>query len=1754
VPQTGNIPPNPAGALHEAPAIDRLADAELPGELAGILDRYMADLQAGTAPDRRELLAAHPALAGQLEQCLAGIEFVHGTSGPAAAAPAALGEYRIIREIGRGGMGVVYEAEQTSLHRPVALKVLRFGVVADEEAMKRFRREAETVARLHHTNIVPIFAIGSENGVHYYAMQLIDGRSLAEVLAESQRSGTPPSADNVARWGLQAAEALGHAHERGVIHRDIKPSNLLLDREGQVWLTDFGLAKRADEATLTVHGTLMGTPRYMSPEQAAALQQPVDRRTDIYSLGASLFELATGRPVFESTAPHLVVAQILTEEPALPRQFRPELPRDLETIILKCLAKEPGQRYQTAHALANDLRAVLEGRPIAARRVRWTERAARYVRQRRKTFKGAGFAALGTLLLLTGAFLLWRYYSDWRLGRVVLKTGGPSLTAQLLLDSTDEPIGEPFSIGDHSALTLPAGDYRLRVCGSGLMGQTYRLAFNRGETMTHSVSLDDTSLLQDAGVLFSSIMGAPVGSQVKADFVQWNGAALIRFDARTGERIWYSEALGDAQRAAAAMSAALGGHQPPAKLVEPAPDLNGDGTGDLVWAMIGTSSLLAVSGRDGRSLWSYSPNPDGTRGLMPTVPPATRQAHAFGGVLGGPCAADVDGDGTADLIGAFLVTDFPAAIMGDAGKSPAGAPRTEMTLPGRRVVAAVSGRTGKELWHYVIDPKPTDLPEADLDRGITYVSQSKGALVAFVDDARWIGLDAATGRPKRPSFELGFKPVQAVQYADLDGDGAIELLALEAKGTFEPFTAPDLVAFSVGTGKRLWAARTMAYFKPQAGISAHVWPLITDFDGDGRAEIVVPHVDALPPRNGTLYGGLRVLDGPTGQPRWHKPLWPGMQFGPDTLAHLLAAPDLDADGTRDLIAVSRYSGRVRDKPDFTEREPTRAYVDAVSGKDGRTLWSWRSDALADYATLIWPAFWWGHGPDGWPLLVLPTGGGLRPGKLPVTRFGLPDPPAVHLLAAGSGREAHRIKGLAWPRSADLDGDGLADLWGSFEDKLRAFRGDGPEAWRALGGFQRAGDLDGDGTTDVVSDDLPAVRSVWPTKPESRTVLARSGRDGRLLWQSLLDPRAESLPWGKWASSYSFVSLPLPCDDLDGDGLPDVVVIGGPDGIGPRGQESVSFHLSAHSGSTGRWLWSAASPRPSLPAGTMLPAALSYIQSVAACPRDGRRLPELLVLYQIMVQQSAPPSGFDVYYRLARVSGRDGRLLWDIPLIKHSGGLSKLMRFAPEFADADGDGSPEIFLLLDGVSASAPSPLELCVLSLASGEKRWKCRLDPGLPTAPAFAVGDLDGDRRPEVVVREHPDETDHPDGLVTALEGQTGTRRWTWRSGTQFAATDNTSTFRLVDFDGNGRKEVCLSFALSQKRRRVEIIDARGRSRVGRDIESVNPPTLWNVDLDGDGREELLIKGGSRLRACRGDLSEQWSVPGKEPIREILPAASGRPATVVMSPSLGIDGATGKPVWSIGKARSILPSIDGKSPPCGLAGPDGTTACRVALPIAAAQPGEVARGAPAIPISARDDLRWKRALPWVWPVEPSANPLVQLAMGATLINVCLPLAILWLATRRRFWSVRLLLALPAVVALVIVGYSEVIGLLPNRPRPPEPILWSLLVDATIWSVSALPVVYYAAALGSAVVRHQWKRTRLLVAGAGLAAVVIAGVLLLFDHLTMPVIEHYDWSGWHQGIYLGIYGVGALALLSWFVRAAWRVLRSLRRRLPPQAA
>ena len=283
-----------------------------------------------------------------------------------------LGDFEIGPEIGRGGMGVVYEATQISLQRKVALKVLPFAAMWDHKQIARFQNEAQAAAQLQHPNIVPVFAVGQERGVHFYAMQLIQGRSLDQILGElrreaqatrhrrrnsawcrpwrsnrpcsrSCRRNTRPGSRGIAGrsrgLGIQAASALHYAHECGVVHRDVKPSNLLVDHRNKLWITDFGLARVQDSPGVTVTGDVVGTLRYMSPEQATGKQALVDPRTDIYSLGATLYELLTLRPAFRGDDRQAVLQAIANQEPVAPRTIDPAIPLDLETIVLQAMAK-----------------------------------------------------------------------------------------------------------------------------------------------------------------------------------------------------------------------------------------------------------------------------------------------------------------------------------------------------------------------------------------------------------------------------------------------------------------------------------------------------------------------------------------------------------------------------------------------------------------------------------------------------------------------------------------------------------------------------------------------------------------------------------------------------------------------------------------------------------------------------------------------------------------------------------------------------------------------------------------------------------------------------------------------------------------------------------------------------------------------------------------------------------------------------------------------------------------------------------------------------------------------------------------------------------------------------------------------------------------------------------------------------------------------------------------------------------------------
>jgi WD40 repeat protein/serine/threonine protein kinase len=469
-----------------------------------LAEEFLARYRKGERPALQEYVDRHPSLAAEIREVFPAMALMEHIAlsddarmdgAATAAALQQLGDFRIVREIGRGGMGVVYEAEQLSLGRHVALKLLPLSVLVDAGTRRRFEREARAAAKLHHTNIVPVFGVGEHEGQPYYVMQFIQGQGLDAVLHELRRlrkggdatgpalssaskevsaavvarslltgrfqpperpdeagdaapgasqaltadlplgeaesppcpapadkpsdgpalsgssvtlpgQGGDPSAgrmkrltyyQSVAKVGLQVAEALDYAHKQGIIHRDIKPSNLLLDTHGTVWVADFGLAKADDGGDLTHSGEIVGTLRFMPPERFRGQSLP---QSDIYSLGLTLYELLTLRPAYEEGDRLGLIDRLLHEMPVPPRQVDPRIPRDLETIVSKCLAKDPADRYATAGALAADLQHFLDDEPIRARPLGPLERLGRWCR-RNPALAGALAAAVAFLLLGT---------------------------------------------------------------------------------------------------------------------------------------------------------------------------------------------------------------------------------------------------------------------------------------------------------------------------------------------------------------------------------------------------------------------------------------------------------------------------------------------------------------------------------------------------------------------------------------------------------------------------------------------------------------------------------------------------------------------------------------------------------------------------------------------------------------------------------------------------------------------------------------------------------------------------------------------------------------------------------------------------------------------------------------------------------------------------------------------------------------------------------------------------------------------------------------------------------------------------------------------------------------------------------------------------------------------------------------------------------------------------------------------------------
>ena len=533
--------------------------------LEQVVERFTDEVRAGNHPDVEQWVRDHPDLSDELSDLLSSVAMIEGLKNfsPSTSLPQSrfadveipdyLGEYKIVGEIGRGGMGIVLEAVHETLGRRVAIKVMVPGALTTSTHLERFHREAVAAASLHHTNIVSVFGAGEDQGFHFYVMEFVDGQSISQILkqhsnenqetaefrmspslvgiaatgaiketavTESSTAGLEHSPDPieianavlgpdrykwVAETGVQIADALAYAHEKEILHRDIKPANLVLDTNDTVWLTDFGLAKSTqdiEQTAVTKTGDILGTPQYMAPE---SLSGNYDSRSETYCLGLTLYELATLKPAFAKASTPEVIRAVAAAAPTSPRKVDPDLPSDLSTVIEKAIAKEPSQRYQSAAELRDDLRAFVEDRPIAARRTSLLGQFVRFSRRNplAASLTGLLVLALG-LLAATAAVGYWATNSaldDLREKQISLKREQVATREALqLADENAKKIENQFQRAETNVdVALEAFDQVFRQLisrGTGRSGDLDIDGFQQIAGVERAITQDDALFVE----------------------------------------------------------------------------------------------------------------------------------------------------------------------------------------------------------------------------------------------------------------------------------------------------------------------------------------------------------------------------------------------------------------------------------------------------------------------------------------------------------------------------------------------------------------------------------------------------------------------------------------------------------------------------------------------------------------------------------------------------------------------------------------------------------------------------------------------------------------------------------------------------------------------------------------------------------------------------------------------------------------------------------------------------------------------------------------------------------------------------------------------------------------------------------------------------------------------------------------------------------------------------------------------------------
>jgi serine/threonine protein kinase/outer membrane protein assembly factor BamB len=1134
-------------AGHDSTTLDSTGDDN---EVDEVIAVYLQQVDAGQTPDQEAFLHQHAHLATELREFFDDLDrFTEGPLDPpenGSVEPANdnsptpdselpklryFGEYELVREIARGGMGVVYEAKQKSLKRTVAVKMILGGVLASEEDVRRFRTEAQAAAGLQHPGIVAIHEVGVCQDQHYFSMDLVSGSDLAELLKDGSLHH-----DQAIEYVQKVAQAVHYAHTQGTLHRDLKPSNILIDAAGEPRITDFGLAKLVHEdSDLTATGARLGTPSYMPPEQAAGESESVGPAGDIYSLGCILYELLTGRPPFRGSSVIQTLNMVVNQLPVSPRALNSEIPRDLANICLKCIQKLPADRYASAEALAEDLTRFVDGQPVSARPIGPIEKGRRWIWKQRKLI--ATSAAI-IAIAYTGLFAWQKYstYKDDLKSTISFITSGESLVT-VIRNDLDRKLLPDFTTPTATPISLEAGDIRVLASKPHQLSEEFRLHTKEKRPATVQVEIEDRSIFPP---LVTPTRPYIVTLADHADIIVADKESIERFDGATSKSIWKIDPTTDAILNQASVDWVNWiGFTPRDRidrhsLLEAAPDLNGDGTGDLVW-LSGNSrgtrneppaGLIAQSGVDGRILWVH----------RLSIPASTNSESFRLRIVGQPCVEFIDDDAIPDLI---------------------------VTSTGEvRQVEVVSGKDGRLIWSHPIEPSQYQGPFRWTPDSRKFDTEAKclnatcnnirGQPVVIVSSGRQIlCLDAQDGAELDVLFSKDW-PIDEMTSADLNADGAQDILIRHQSETAQAtFTAIDVTAST-----DLW--------QYQAGeMAANSSALAVDnVDNDGPAEVILSSTESIGPRGlGNRRSVCTMLNGSTGEVVWSSnPISIGSR---DSGIELQRISDLNRDGINDFVAAQTkwlsnanmlYKGET-----LLGVHGVMIAVRALSGRDGKTLWTHSDfDKHRSTHTRLQSIREWTVGADGRPQIVLSMTTEHHSGQIRSSTLILNGGGSHNANGGQVIRDAEEVK------LADFNGDGHLDVYwrdppGSEgrnrQTTLHTIAGGSPVKWRRLGFWIPCSDLNGDGIVDLI-DASP--------HNQAHGLTAISGLKGHILWHN--------------RSQYGApFPLQLPHGDIDGDGGPDIIM---------KSTNRRNVILEVVSGKTGESIWRREVPlRPDGPFGS-----------------------------------------------------------------------------------------------------------------------------------------------------------------------------------------------------------------------------------------------------------------------------------------------------------------------------------------------------------------------------------------------------------------------------------------------------------------------------------------------------------------------------------------------------------------------------------------